>query len=220
MDYLTSRLIYIAILITGTTIGILRWKRNSLPFRLLTLIIASVLLFDGGGIILRLLYADYTVLTYRFFGPIETGLFTAIFLQLIKEKKFRLPIVITGSAIIIYIILYDFMRKDNTHLDTLPILIKCYYYILLSLLVFREYIIYPNDTDILKEQTFWLIASMLFVNTMVIMYWSCYMLMSTPPPRSLGEAIMITSNLLYYCAIGFILNMKPVETLTSLDEVS
>ncbi len=220
MDYLISRIVYISILATGTFLGLYRWKRNSTAFRLLTLLISTVLFLDGGGIIVRILYVDLTVIVYRIFGPIELALYTAIFLALLKRKKFRWPIIITAASIAVFITVYDISRSDNDRLDTLPILMKCYYYILLSLVIFHEYMAYPNESNILKEQAFWLISSVLFVNTMVIMYWSCYMLMSTPPPRSLGEAIMITSNLLYYCAIGFILNMKPVETLTSADEVS
>ena len=214
MDYLTSRLIYIAILATGTFIGFYRWNRNSTAFRLLAILIAIVLLFDGGGIIIRLIYANnLSVITYRLFSPFEIALYTAIFISLLKRKKFIWPVIIASASVAVFITVYDVTRADNDQLDTLPILIKCYYYILLSLLIFHEYMAFPNENNILKEQTFWFIAAVLFVNTMVIMFWSCYMLMTTPPPRSLGETIMITSNLLYYCTLGYILNMEPSKTL-------
>lgn len=220
MDYLTTRIIYILILASGTAVGFYRWKRNSLPFNILTLLIATVLFFDGGGIIIRLmLNVDLIIIVSRLFGPVEVSLYAAIFLSLIKMRKFAWPVIISAASVIIFITAYDLLRPDNTHFDTLPILIKCYFYILLSLLIFHEYMVYPNESNILKEQAFWFISAVLFVNTMVIMYWACYMLMTTPPPRSLGEAIMITSNLIYYFVIGYILNMKPSEPLNKADEI-
>ncbi len=219
MDYLSSRLIYIAILIAGAAIGIKRWRRNTPAFKLLTVLIFTVLLFDGGGIITRLLYADVTYITYGIYGPLEIAIYSGIFLCLFKNKKLRWPILIASAAIIIFNTVYDLTRGDRQTVNTLSILLKCYYYILLSLLVFHEYIVYPNESNILKEQTFWFIASILFVHSMVIMYWSCYKLMDPPPQRRTGEAIMIISNWIYYATIAYILNMRPAESLNKADEI-
>ena len=219
MDYTASRIIYMIILIVITFIGFRRWKVNPVAFKLGAVLALVVLIIDGGGIISKFMGKPIPGLTTRLLAPTEIALYTGMFISIIKEKRLRWPVIFTAIAIAVYVTVYELCREQNHLLDPLPILIKCFYYILLSLLVFREYMIYPNENDILKEQNFWLISAVLFLNTMVIMYWSSLMLMTSPSTRKLGESIMVISNLIYYSTLGYTFYLKPSTTKNFADEV-
>jgi hypothetical protein len=158
-------LCYSASLLTASGIGIIRYKRLSLPLKLLTWSTIAIFIKNIAAIIVSAKYKTNApvlhieaLTEYLFYAWIYYYLFTNTTL---KKAVIVSMIVITVFEIFnaIYLQPFNSVFPTYIYLPTLALLA------VLSLLLFRQMLFYPVKTPILKQGVFWYNTAIIFYST-------------------------------------------------------
>jgi len=214
MDFNTSRIIYLLILALVACIGLARWQHHNRTFRLITILVLTVLLLDGTSILLFM--NGIRPPSMLVLHPVQLILYTMIYCSIFRTKSWKVPVIIISIILGLIVLVKEYFNIINrVRFDPVPNLILNAWYVLLSLMVLLELIRYPveDETDILKEKVFWFIAGNLFMNTLAGLYWVSAPLISKPI-APIGILIISLINYIYYGFIGYALlikNPKPAQ---------
>jgi hypothetical protein len=181
MTNTAERLCYIFLLFVVLCIGIARYKRLSLPFRILTWTVFAVFLTE--------LTSYYFVTKYRFNGPVlqvlcieEYVLYSTVYYYLFKNKAIKRFILLSIILMVIFFIVnatyfQPFLHKFPTNINT-PALVL---FTAFSLLLFREMLDYPIKIDMVKQSIFWFNSAILFYATTIFFMLSLSNYLSERP---------------------------------------
>lgn len=159
-------ILYYVILAIAFSIGIVRFKRLTIPFKLLT---ASVLVMIILEILARVcgriyqnnapeLYLE-SVLGYIFYA--------LVYFYFFRNLGFKKAIILSIFCIVLFSIINGIFLQDpfQKKFPTNVFLITNLLYVLFSLLMFKQMLQYPLSVNITKQSIFWFNTAMLFFAT-------------------------------------------------------
>ena len=150
-------IIYLLLLSVTTLFGLVCFKRLTSPFRLLTILILYVFIFELFGRYLIYLGCRNLSPLYHLNAFVLIVLTTLVYLKLLTNST-RSPktVIILASICGIVALLNTLFYQNILTLPTFSIAAQFLLSISLSLLLFNEMIKAPTRTPILKQSVFWL----------------------------------------------------------------
>ena len=194
----TRFLIYLIIVLAGTCIGLIRYRRLKRPFRLLTLLLAFTFVSElTSRLMIRQWHNSSPI--YHLFIPVQFAFFVTIYADLSRWKTQTLRNdLILGMGLLACVNLLFlqplFQFPSNT------IVTSCLLMIVISLNHFSRTMERVDESSLLQRSDFWLNVSVLLFFALTILYWGSYNLlienrMSTKPLTTMA----------YYVNLGFYL---------------
>lgn len=156
---------YCLLLLIVWILGIIRYKRLTAPFKILTWSVFFVLLFN--------IASSFFSNRYRTNAPIlqiecitEYIFYSLVFYHIFNNKTIKKVILLLMAVIIVCffinaIFIQPFSKKFPTNLYV-PTQIL---YTIFSLLLFKEMLLYPTKINIIRQSVFWYNTAMLFYAT-------------------------------------------------------
>ncbi|MDB5123637.1 MAG: hypothetical protein JWP94_1766 [Mucilaginibacter sp.] len=158
-------LLYCLLLIVVSAIGLTWYGRLTVPFKILTFSVLAVLLIN----VLSAIYSS----KYKNNAPIlqaesiiEYLFYSATYYYLFKSKMIRMAII--GSMILVTIFFFInalFLQPFHKVFPTNIYLPTQVLYVIFSLLLFKQMLLYPVNINIVKQSVFWYNTAMLFYAT-------------------------------------------------------
>lgn len=193
---------YLILLLAVFSIGIIKYRRVSIAFKILTLLIGTTFLSES---ISRILAAKIhsSIPVYHFFSPIEFIGFSAIYYQLINNNEIK-------KAIHILIWLFVFGAViDTLFFETLFIFPSKYLmiseaiYLVYALLGFRQMLLNPIQVPLYRQSFFWLNTALLIYTSTIFLSDGLhdYFVHHHFGTRTLNTFIYFT-NIVFYTFLG------------------
>lgn len=147
-------------------IGMVRFKKLTIPFKILTFSIVAILLLDTlSKISARLYKTNVTVLHVECL--VLYMFYSAIYYYLFPKRTMKKAIFISTIVIIIFAFFNALILQRPEH-NTFPsflYIITNTALVLFSLLLFKQMLLYPIKMKITSQSVFWYNTSMLFFST-------------------------------------------------------
>jgi hypothetical protein len=177
---------YLSIIIsfTVTILGIVRYQKLTMPFKILTI---SFLVSSAAYLVN--IYVNYKFKTNAVLSHIDAIsnylFYATVYYLLFKNKYTKLFILISVGTVVIFffvngIMFQPFLKVFPSNLN-LPTLIL---YVIFALLLYKQMLLYPTQVNIIKQSTFWyntamlFFASTMFINLQLANYYSEHKIMN------------------------------------------
>jgi hypothetical protein len=164
------RLLYLSLLLLTTILGIVRHKKLTVPFRLLTAIIGITFIVESINWQLSIHYHDARFLAH-IMSLAELNFYFPIFYLLFNQKVTKNIIL----GLIIFFNIFSFINSfflqpyyNNFPSNVLLPVQICY--AILSLVMFRQMLLNTLDINITKQSIFWYSSAMLFLSTSLFFF--------------------------------------------------
>jgi hypothetical protein len=158
--------IYYVIVLTALFIGMVRYKKLTIPFKILTLSVLVTFLLDVISKFLAIKYKN-NALSFHFMSIFSYVFYSAIYFLLFKSEGIRKAIKIFIPLIIVFFvinILYIQQPVDK-QFPTNIYFITNILYVVISLLMFKQMLQYPLNLNIVKQSAFWFNTALLIFST-------------------------------------------------------
>jgi len=211
-------IIYDFLLTTVLGIGFLRYKKLTVPFKILTLsVIATLLLAILNQISINRYKHNYPILHLECI----TGyiFYSLTYYYLFKDKKIKKLILISIAIVTVFFFInalflqpFNKVFPSNLYLPTQAL------YAFFSLLLFREMLQYPLKINIIKQSSFWFnIAILFYATTMFFMMGlSNYLGEHKHSPNFISFALYLWYFILYafhvLIGVSLLTNNKEITT--------
>jgi hypothetical protein len=146
-------------------IGLARYKRLTMPFKLLSISLLIGFLIDAGNSYYIAIYKNnyglshaQTIIEYIFYALIYYYLFKSKYIK--KLVLFSIMLVIT-----FFIINSLFLQPYNKIFPTYVILTTEVLYGIFAVLLYKQMLFYPLQIDITRQSIFWFDTAILFFST-------------------------------------------------------
>ncbi|MGI8583989.1 MAG: hypothetical protein ACR2KX_17470 [Chitinophagaceae bacterium] len=204
MTWLSQQIIYRLIILFAALTGSSKWKTLSKAFKILSSLLFTTFLFETTALICAYVLKNNT-LVYNIFSPLQVLFFTYIFANLLKNKTSKNKIITAGILVAFFIVISSVFVYKGIMINTLSIIIKSTFYIILSLLKFREMLKDPGHENILLEPVFWLCTSVLLFFTVNILFWASldYLVNTKSKIMNSFFDILYYSNLVFYLMLWY-----------------
>jgi hypothetical protein len=161
----TLALLYDIILLVIVIIGAIRFKILTIPYKILTgsMLVTLILAISSNIFIFKyknnapILHLE-AITEFIFYAFTYYYLFTN---QRIKKTISILIIIITVFAVINALFLQPFNKVFPTYINVPSLALL----VVFSLLLFKEMLLYPSKTPILKQSVFWFNTAIIFYST-------------------------------------------------------
>ena len=156
---------YVLLLITVLSIGFIRYKKLTLPFKILTLSVISTLFLAILNRIFNIRYKHNAPILHL--ECITSYIFYSLtYYYLFKGKKLKkLTLISIVTVTVFFFINATFLQPFNKVFPSNLDLPTQALYALFSLLLFREMLQYPIKINIIKQSVFWYNTAILFYAT-------------------------------------------------------
>jgi hypothetical protein len=201
---LIKDIFYLLIILLAALTGFSKWNILSKAFKTLSVLLLTTFLFETAALICAYVFKN-NALVYNIFAPVELLFFTYIFADLFKEKVTANIIKAAGILIAFFIIIASVFVLRGRMINTLSIIIKSTFFIIVSLLKFREMLGDPGHENIVREPVFWLCTAVLLFFTINILFWSSYDYLGQTKSKIMGSFfdILYYSNLVFYTMLWY-----------------
>lgn len=197
---LSVRILYSAIILAGGITGLLKWSYLTRPFKLLSGLLLVTFVSETAAYISAIIIRS-NVLVFNIFDPVEVIFFTFIFSYIFISLRYRRMIILSGIIITFLIILTSVLKLQGNLINTIAIVIKSNFYIILSLLKFKEILLNPEEDNLLKEPVFWVCSSVLFFFSINLLYWASSNYLEKYDHRYNLAWLLNYSNIIFYLLI-------------------
>ena len=149
------------------TIGIIRYKKLNKPFQLLSMYLIFSFLDAVANKYIIAVYKNNVLLLH-----VETIVnyifFSLIYYYLFKNQYIKRSVLLSIVIVIIISIINSFyLQPYNQMFPTNTMLINEVLFILFSLALFKQMLLYPLQVNIIKQSMFWFNAAMLFYSATI-----------------------------------------------------
>ena len=164
------KLIYLFLLLLITVLGIARYKKLAIPFKLLTAIIGITFILESITWVLAIYYHDTRPLAHVM-SLAELNFYFSIFYFLFNQKIVKRIII----GLIVFFNIFSvinsfFFQPYHNNFPSNVLLPVQICYALLSLVMFRQMLSNALDINITKQSIFWFNSAMLFLSTSLFFY--------------------------------------------------
>jgi hypothetical protein len=201
-------LLYLLLLTYLLIVGLLRFRKLSFAFQLLTVLIGLTLISEGTSRLLILKYQNSSPV-YHVFNVINAIGYSTIFYFLLRGRSSR------RVALGVMILSASFSIINTIFLQTLwsfPsnfLLILCLSNVLLSLLFLKQILNIKEDIRLIRQSEFWFTGAVLVFFTVIFLNWSFYnYLVRNQFNTRLISSIMYYLNIVYYVCVGVSMHLN------------
>ena len=154
-----SRLIIILI---AASIGMVRYKKLSMPFKLLSIYLLTLLIDEIANPLVIRLYKNNLVLLHS--ETIIQYLFLAsIYYCLFRSNKLKRAIVILTFVVLAFFVFnLIVLQPINSMFPSNAMIANEIIFVILSLVMFKQMLLYPVQVNIMKQGVFWFNTAILF----------------------------------------------------------
>jgi hypothetical protein len=207
---------YFILLLIVSVIGVVRYKKLTIPFKILSLLIILTLLLEILSVICAKKYKNNlpvshtTVLT-------EYILFSLTYYFIFKNRAIRISIV---TILLIFIVLFFvnaiFIQPYRSAFPSNMYTVEEIIYAIFSLMLFKQMLLYPLPVNIIKQSVFWFNTSILFYSTTMFFNFG---LMNYYIKHHLNDQVIFNFiaaiNMIFYLLIGISISMDNKQTSTN-----
>ena len=192
---------YLLLLLTISLIGIVRFKKLTIPFKLITILIIYTF---ASEIISRIFSYKFrnSSPVYHLYIPIQFALLLLVYFFLFQWKNWRY----TGLILFIFLVLCftnTIFLQSFFRFPSNIILISSCFFIGASLSFFKRMLNSVGDENLFKQSVFWFNTGILIFFTCTFLFWGIYNYLlkdhiSTKPISTIVYFI----NILFYAMVG------------------
>jgi hypothetical protein len=183
-------------------IGVSRYRKITIPFKTLTLLIGVTLVSEGLSRLLIFetknsspVYHVYIILLYIFYAWIYRKICSSDAIR--KAIWISVPVFIGLS--VVNTLYYQSLQQFPSNM----LLIACVLIIVMSLVIYRQMFNYPIEDNLFRQPVFWLNTGTLFFFTTTFLFWSFFNYFIRQKLNITPLVTMIyISNIIYYFALG------------------
>ena len=157
-------IVYLIILLIITLVGFSRYKRLSKGFRVLTILILCTLISESIKKVYGNIYHNNMPIAH-IWGVLEFALYSATFYCLLNNSKIRKAIIVAVALMTVLEIWNVLFFENLLQFPSLILNISQIVYVLYSLLLFRQMLLFPAEQSLFKQSLFWFNLNMLFYGT-------------------------------------------------------
>lgn len=202
-EWLLKRLIYLLVILMALLSG---YKFNRPGFaagKPIMLLLATTFIFEVTAVVFAYVYRNNSIV-YFLFNPIQIFMLTAFYMVCLSPPWSRT--IGKVSVVIITIIIFSgWMNQGWKATDPYGSGLRNLYFIILSLLLFTDWLKKPKYEHIVNEPVFWINTMVLFFFSANVIFWSMYNLWSEQFGKLLTQLnpVLYYSNLVFYAGIGY-----------------
>lgn len=200
-------LIYLILLLVAFSIGVVRYRKLTTPFKVLTIFIGVTFLSESMGRILAVKFGNSSPV-YHIYNIFNYIFYTRIYAGLIKHKVARRIIAYSAIPVIIFSIINTLFIQGIFLFPSNFLLISCVANISFSLILFSQMLGEPSDQTLLSQSIFWFNVSVLFYFAIIFLNWGFfnYLLRHKFNMKPISLLLYYT-NLAYYILFGFAISI-------------
>ncbi len=167
----TRFLIYLGVLLMTWLFGLIKFKKLSSPYKLLTAFILVTFISESAT---RLFIYEYrnSCPPYHIYQPLQYFFITAFYLSHLKKSIFLISW--SWVLFIIYSIINSAFFQNVWTVPTNAMLPANIVYVLCSLQLFKSMLMHTSDQPLLRQGLFWYNTSTLILFTFNFFCWSFY----------------------------------------------
>lgn len=157
--------ILIALPLIIALIGMVRFKKLTMPFKLLVFWQLTDFLIDSCNQLCIQIYKNNALLTHVQ-TIVEYVSYAVIYYYLIKSKRIKISILGSVAVLFVFFIINGcFLQPFTKTFPTNVIMPAEIMYVIFAILLFKQMLQYPVQVNIMKQSVFWFNTAMLFFST-------------------------------------------------------
>lgn len=205
-------------MLSGIIIGLSRWRNNTSEYKWIIVLLIATFITESIAITIVKM-KGYNVSVYKTFDFIHPAIMTVIFYHIYRSEKLKRFCVYLGIVVLISSLISSIIYRDPATTNTISVIIKSSYFIILSLLKYKELLLQPDEDNILTNGIFWFCSSLLFFNCATIMYWVTMPKLYELQQAKLASKLHLAANFIFYSLIVFsIILMQPKPVVEYLSD--
>lgn len=159
------QLVYFVLLLVVSAVGMVRYHKLTRPIRILAWSVPAILFWN---LVCRILAVKFhnNAPGMHFLSITEFVFYALIYYSLFKKRLIKKGVgVIIVVGVVFFIINLIFLQPINKVFPTNIYLPTEIIFTILSLMLFRQMLLYPTKINIVKQSVFWFNTAMLFYAT-------------------------------------------------------
>jgi hypothetical protein len=200
---MTTRFFYYLILIFLVfIIGLIKFKRVGIAYKILTLLIGVTFLSECISRVL-IIKIHNSIPVYHFFSPVEFIGFSCVYYYLIKNSNIRNAILCIMAVMLLGSVIDTLFFETLMVFPSKYLLVCEILYLLYSLLGFRQMLLSPVQTPLYKQSLFWLNTAFLIYTSTIFLSFGLhdYFIKHHVSTKTLNTLIYVV-NIIFYSLLG------------------
>ncbi len=158
--------IYFVILLIALAIGMVRYKKLTIPFKILAFSVLVTIVLEVVSRFFALKYQN-NALILHFMSICGYIFYSAIYFLLFKSKVIRKAIKVFIPLLIVFFVINILYLQQpvDKQFPTNIYFITNILYVVISLLMFKQMLQYPLNLNIVKQSAFWFNTALLIFST-------------------------------------------------------
>ncbi|ASU32363.1 hypothetical protein [Mucilaginibacter xinganensis] len=194
--------VYLILLLLITIVGFSRFKKLSKGFKALTVLILCTLISESIKKVYGRIYHNNMPIAH-IWAVIEFALFSLTYFYLLKSTRVKNIIIASTIVMLMLEIVNVLFFEKLTQFPSLILEASHILYVVYSLLLFRQMLLFPTEQSLFKQSLFWFNINVLFYATTMFLNFALlsYFIenkLELAPLVYFGVAI----NLIFYVVIG------------------
>lgn len=208
-------IVYLILLLLVSVVGFARYKRLSKSFRILTMLILCTLISESVKKIYGKTYLNSMPVAHVW-AIIEFAFFSVIYYSFLNGSGIKRLITFLIPGMLVLEILNLLFLENFAHFPSLILEASHIVYVVYSLLLFRQMLLYPAEQSLFKQSLFWFNINMMFYATTMFLNFA---LMSYFVQNKLDAVPLvyfsIVVNFIFYIVIGIsiVIDNKKVKVI-------
>ncbi|SHN30847.1 hypothetical protein [Mucilaginibacter sp. OK098] len=161
-DYIYA--VYLTLLLLVTIAGLIRYKKLSKAFKILTVLILCTLISESIKKVYGKIYHNNMPVAH-IWAVIEYAFFSLTYFYLLTNKLVKKAIIVSIIAMLILEIVNVLFFEKITQFPSLILEASHIVYVVYSLLLFRQMLLFPAEQSLFKQSLFWFNINVLFYAT-------------------------------------------------------
>jgi hypothetical protein len=198
----TIYVVYLTLLLLIAIVGFTRFKKLSKGFRILTVLILCTLISESIKKVYGKIYHNNMPIAH-IWAVIEYALLSLTYFYLLTGAWVKKAIIASTVAMLILEVVNVLFFEKLTQFPSLILEVSHILYVVYSLLLFRQMLLFPMEQNLFKQSLFWFNINVLFYATTMFLNFA---LLSYFIGNKLDVAALIyfglVINFIFYIVIG------------------
>jgi hypothetical protein len=161
-DYIYA--VYLTLLLLVTIAGLIRYKKLSKAFKILAVLILCTLISESIKKVYGKIYHNNMPVAH-IWAVIEYAFFSLTYFYLLTNKRVKKAIIVSIIAMLILEVVNVLFFEKLTQFPSLILEASHIVYVVYSLLLFRQMLLFPAEQSLFRQSLFWFNINVLFYAT-------------------------------------------------------
>jgi hypothetical protein len=197
--------IYLVLLAVVFIIGVMKFRRRTLPFRLLTILIGITIISESLTRIL-IYYTTNSSPVYHVYGVVQYLLISTIYYGLSKQAFAKRVNAVSAAIFIAFAIFNSIIYQPVHEFPSNMLQLSSILLTFQSLSMFRDMLLAPLELNIFIQPVFWVNTMFLFFNVTTFLFFSFLNYFRRHHlDMALLTGVIYFANMIYYGGLGTLL---------------